>query len=115
MIKGIENILKNQPKLIQNMKPGDSGYSVSWASVILKNGDVYLNGKYDIEDHCGGTLQLFIKKLTDNEWEVDFSKCYRYDYYADTLEDAASCVMGSVPSEWIKVGNITQEFKRLKN
>lgn len=111
MIRGLDKVMNERPCLIKNLKAGQRGYAVSWASVILKNGDVYLNGMYDIEPESHGTLELYIEKTVDG-FIVDYSKVDRFDSYADSLEDKANCVMGSKIEDWIKVGNVTEEYKR---
>lgn len=111
MIRGLERVMSERPTLIKNLQPGQKGYAVSWASVILKNGDVYLNGMYDIEPKMGGALQLYIEK-TVNGFIVDYSKVERFDDYADSLDDKVKCVVGSKKEDWIKVGNVTEEYKR---
>ena len=111
MIRGLDKIMNERPTLIKNIRVGQKGYAVPWGSVILKNGDVYLNGMYDIEPESHGTLELYIEKTT-NGFIVDYSKVERFDSYADTLDDKVKGVMGSKKEDWIKVGNVTEEYKR---
>lgn len=112
MIIGLERVLKERPNLIKAMNDGDSGYAVSWACHILKNGDVYLNGVYDIEGNTPhGTCNMKITK-TKSGYDLDFTDVEHFDSYSDTLEDCVNGCMGSKKEDWIKVGNVTQEYQR---
>ena len=112
MIVGLERILNERPNLIKAMNNGDSGYAVSWACHILKNGDVYLNGVFDIEgDRPHGTCDLKITK-TSKGYDLDFTNVKNFDSYSETLEDCVNCCIGSKTEDWIKVGNVTQEYQR---
>lgn len=112
MITGLERILQERPNLIKAMNDGDSGYAVSWACHILKNGDVYLNGVYTIDgDRPHGTVQLKITR-TMKGYDLDFTDVKDFGSYSDTLEDCVTGCVGSKKEDWIKVGNVSEEYQR---
>lgn len=109
MIIGLDRILSERPNLIRDMKIGDTGYTVPWCVVILKNGDVYMNGKFDV-DEGGGTASLKILR-TNIGYDLDFTNVDRFDSYHKTLEECVRNCIGATIEDYIKVGNISTEFK----
>jgi hypothetical protein len=112
MIIGLDKIIKERPNLIKDMKDGFSGYAVPWSCHILKNGDVYLNGMYTIDgDRPHGTAELKITR-TSKGYDLDFTSVDGFDSFLDTLEDCYKGCVGSKKEDWIKVGNVTEEYQR---
>ena len=93
------------------MKIDQTGYAVPWASVIIKNGDVFLNGEFDIDDSSGGTAQLKITR-TQLGYDLDFSKVEDYNGFTNSLAEKVRCCLGSKIEDWIKVGNVTAEYRQ---
>lgn len=111
MIIGLERIIQNRLSQIMNMKVGDYGYSVPWAVCILKNGDIMLNKSCVLYKDANDTLTLFVKRTVEG-YDLDFSQVETFEGFADTLEEVVESDPDDSIENWIKVGNVSEEYKK---
>lgn len=57
-------------KSIAYMRPGTSGWAVSWAILIDSEWRCYLNGTYTVKDRPGGTVDTHITREPDGTYTV---------------------------------------------
>lgn len=61
---------------IQDMQPGDSGWTVPWAMWADAEHLLWLHGGYTIHSSPGGTVQMRVwRDERDGYWRVDCSAC----------------------------------------
>lgn len=62
-------------KLVQDMEPGDWGFTVPWGMSLDEDGSVWLNSHYSVKPSPGGTVTLFILKEQDGFRVWRFAGC----------------------------------------
>ena len=58
---------RDEPHRICDMRIGDSGWTVPWAYDKASN---WLNDNYNIYSESGGTLEMWVKKVTGYQYII---------------------------------------------
>lgn len=67
---------ERQEVTIEDMMPGDSGWTVPWGMYADPRGALWLNGSYTIHDQPGGTVNMRVwRDEADGYWRVDATAC----------------------------------------
>jgi hypothetical protein len=111
MITGLEKIIKNKPPQVKELRIGMVGWCVPWAVCILKNGDVFLNRTYLCYPNTEGATTLKITKV-ENGFDLDFTLVESFERFAQTLDEITEDDPDDIIENWVKVGNVSEEFKR---
>ena len=68
-----------QEDTIEDMSPGDGGWTVPWAMYADKHGDLWLNGNYTLNSRSDGTVQMYVARSeADGLYRVNVRQCGEY-------------------------------------
>ena len=51
-----------EEETIENMLPGDKGFTVPWAMCANENRDLYINKRYNVYPQANGTVHMYIER-----------------------------------------------------
>ena len=63
---------------IKHLIPGETYWAVPWAMWADEDGNLWLNGNYSVHDGPGGTVQMEVWLVRDNEYGISYSGDYRW-------------------------------------
>lgn len=65
-------------KTISDMKVGESTYTVPWAVSLAKGNIPFINLTFTTQKTSGGTVQMLVQRLGQNQWQVQLPKSHRF-------------------------------------
>ena len=69
-----------QEATIEDMQPGDSGWTVPWAMYADASSNLWLNGSYTLKTRPGGTVQMSVWRDDEGCWRIDASGCHDHKW-----------------------------------